>query len=337
MTPWHESHYSRWFAVARADKVGQKPLSITVLDKPIVLARLINGELLALEDRCPHRHVPLSAGCITTSGITCPYHGWTFANNGALTSIPGMPPDKILPSVHARAFAVQEHDGLIWLRPGNGEDMRLNLLTQALNQKSRRFLWQTSWQANVVDAMENFLDPMHTHSIHPGLVRNSKQRSNVMVKFSGAEEGFCVDYSEQIQQSGLLYRLFESKRILEHAHFAAPGTAQIEYRYAKGGRVRITLHFTPRSHALTDVFATLHVEDRWAPAWLVRAFVWPFLRRVGEQDAGVLKMQSENMRRFPGLRGASTELDIVRPYLERFWMGQGLPDTDEKRDIKMLL
>jgi phenylpropionate dioxygenase-like ring-hydroxylating dioxygenase large terminal subunit len=337
MKPWHESHYSRWFAVARAEQVGQKPMAITVMDKPIVLARMLSGELLALEDRCPHRQAPLSAGCIHASGITCPYHGWTFASDGALTSIPGMPSETILPAVRAHAFAAQEHDGLIWLRPGSGENTHLNSLTRALNEKSRRFLWQTRWQANVVDAMENFLDPMHTHSIHPGLVRNGNQRLKVTVKFSGAEEGFCVDYSEQVQQSGLLYRLFESKRTVERAHFAAPGTAQIEYRYAKGGRVRITLNFTPRSHELTDVFATLHVEDRWAPAWLVRIFVWPFLRRVGQQDADMLKLQSENMKRFPDYRGASTHLDIVRPYLERFWAGQGLPDANEQRDITMLL
>jgi phenylpropionate dioxygenase-like ring-hydroxylating dioxygenase large terminal subunit len=337
MKPWHSSHYSRWFAVARADQVAQKPLAITVLDKPIVLARMMSGELLALEDRCPHRHAPLSAGCVGVHGISCPYHGWTFASDGALRSIPGMPPDITLPAVRAHAFAVQEHDGLIWLRPGDGEDMCLNALVQALGEKSRRFLWQTCWQANVVDAMENFLDPMHTHSIHPGLVRNADQRSLLKVKFSGTSEGFCVDYSEQMQQSGLLYRLFESKRTVERAHFAAPGTAQIEYRYAKGGRVRITLNFTPRNHELTDVFATLHVEDRWAPAWVVRALVWPFLRKVGEQDADMLKLQSENMKRFPDYRGASTHLDIVRPYLERFWSGQGLPDANEQRDIRMML
>ena len=337
MKGWHALHYSRWFAVARSDRLGKKPIAVTVLDRPVVLARMENGELLALEDRCPHRQAPLSAGCVKANGIACPYHGWEFSADGALQSIPGMPPEKTLQSIRTPAYAVQEHDGLVWLRLSKDGDSRINTTARELTSQSRRFVWQTSWNANVLDAMENFLDPMHTHSIHPGLVRNVSRREKTTVIFQGTDEGFCVDYSRQTQQSGLLYRLFESKRTVERAHFAAPGTAQIEYRYAKGGVVRITLNFTPVTQDRTLVFATLHVEDRWAPAWAVRLFVWPFLRRVGEQDSQILKLQSENMKRFPAQRGASTNLDIVRASLERFWSGDGLPALDEYREIEMML
>jgi phenylpropionate dioxygenase-like ring-hydroxylating dioxygenase large terminal subunit len=338
MKAWHTSHYARWFAVARADKVKQTPMAIMVLDQPIVLARLASGELLALEDRCPHRHAPLSSGCLTSSGIRCPYHGWSFSRDGALQEIPGMPATLELPSVRAKSFAVQEHDGLIWLRPGDAEQAEdLPFLVKNLTPSTQRFLWQTRWDANIVDAMENFLDPMHTHSIHPGLVRNGAKRIPTRVEFTATKEGFCVDYSQQEQQSGLLFRLFESKRSVERAHFAMPGSAQIEYRYAKGGVVRITLHFTPCAQDKTDVFASLHVEDRWSPKWAVRMFVWPFLRRVGEQDQQMLRLQSENLKRFPNIRGASTQLDIVRASLEQFWMNGNMPAIGESRTIEMLL
>lgn len=337
MNAWHPSHYSRWFAVAQAHRLGRRPLAIMVLDQPIVLARLANGELIALEDRCPHRQAPLSAGRRTQTGIACPYHGWSFDSTGALQAIPGMPADQALPSVRVQAFSVLEHDGLIWLRPGADGEPAPAALVRALVPGSRRFLWQTCWQAHVVDAMENFLDPMHTHLIHPGLVRRNQQRFRTTVRFSGTAEGFSVDYSGQPQQTGWLYRLFESPRAVERAHFAAPGSAQIEYRYAKGGVVRITLHFTPRTHERTDVFATLHVEDRWAPAWAVRMLVWPFLRRVGEQDRRILQLQSDNLKRFPAHRGASTRLDIVRSALETFWCGGGLPGPDEHREVEIML
>lgn len=337
MKPWHPSLFSYWYAVARSNHVRRRPIAVTVLDQPIVLARLETGQLLALEDRCPHRQAPLSAGCPTSTGISCPYHGWEFGTDGALQAVPGMPPELPLPKVRARAFPVQEHDGLIWLRPADTGAAEPGELVKSSQPAHRRFLWQTRWQAHVVDAMENFLDPMHTHAIHPGLVRRGGERKRTTVRFSGTAEGFSVDYSGQAQQSGLLYRLFESQRTLERAHFAAPGTAQIEYRYAKGGIVRITLHFTPRSIEETDVFATLHVQGRWAPAWAVRLLVWPFLSRVGEQDRRILQLQSENMRRFPAQRGASTPLDTVRASLEQFWSGNGLPQADEIREIEMML
>ena len=337
MKTWHPSLFTYWYAVARSDHLRRRPLAITVLDQPIVLARLETGQLLALEDRCPHRQAPLSAGCRTSTGIACPYHGWAFGTDGALQAVPGMPPELPLPQVRARAFPVQEYDGLVWLRPADTGAPHPSELVKGSKPAHRRFLWQTHWQAHVVDATENFLDPMHTHAIHPGLVRRNGERRRTTVRFSGTAEGFSVDYSGQDQQSGLLYRLFESKRTLERAHFAVPGSAQIEYRYARGGIVRITLHFTPRTAEDTDVFATLHVEGRWAPACAVRLLVWPFLRRVSEQDRRILQLQSENQKRFPMQRGASTRLDIVRASLEQFWSGKGLPQTDELREIEIML
>lgn len=337
MKLWHPSLFTYWYAVMRTDQLRHRPIAVTVLDQPIVLARLKTGQLLALEDRCPHRQAPLSAGCRTSAGIACPYHGWAFGNDGALQAVPGMPPELPLPRVRARAFPVCEHDGLIWLRPADIGTAGPSELVNSSQPAHRRFLWQTRWQAHVMDAMENFLDPMHTHAIHPGLVRRDGERKRTTVRFSGTVEGFSVDYSGQDRQSGLLYRLFESQRTLERAHFAAPGSAQIEYRYARGGVVRITLHFTPRTTADTDVFATLHVEGRWAPAWAVRLLVWPFLRQVGEQDRRILQLQSENLRRFPMQRGASTQLDVVRASLEQFWSGNGLPQADEVREIEIML
>lgn len=337
MTTWHPSHYARWFPALCAAQLRRSPVAVTVLDRPVALVRGADGQLFALEDRCPHRHAPLSAGTATDSGIACPYHGWRFDSQGRLCEIPGMPPECALPQVRVRSIAVREHDGLIWLRLDGRDEGDLPRMLAENSPGSRRFLWQTSWQANVVDAIENFLDPLHTHWIHPGLVRSGAARQAMTARMQSSEIGFVVSYLDQPQQSGLLYRLFESPRESERAIFNAPGSAQIEYRYVNGGIVRITLHFTPESVARTAVFATLHVENRWAPAWLVRRLVWPFLKRVNDQDARMLAMQSDNLRRFPGVRGASTQLDLVRPWIESFWATGEAPDDRSVREVRIFL
>jgi len=337
VSSWHPALASHWYAVAHSHRVRDKPVAVTLLDRHLVLARLRDGNLFALEDRCPHRQAPLSHGCISGSGIRCPYHGWTFGADGRLQELPGLAPGASAPGVRVPPFAVQEIDGLVWLRPGGEGASTPNRLVREIAPGTRRFLWQDRWQANIVDAMENFLDALHTHSVHPGLVRAGDGRCPAQARFESAPGGFRVEYPGQQTRSGWLDRLFESKRTLERVHFAAPGSTQIEYRYANGSVVRISLHFTPRGATLTDVFATLHVEGRWAPAWAVRLFVWPFLRRVGRQDADMLRLQSENMARFPGQRHASTSLDIVRPALERFWTTGELPAPGEARDIQLML
>lgn len=337
MTHWHPLLLTHWYAVARSDEVRSTPVAVTLLDTHVALARTGTGTLIALEDRCPHRHAPLSAGCVNGERLACPYHGWSFDAEGRLCEVPGLPSDASLPTIRVRRFATCELDGFIWLRPGATGAEHPHAMIRATDPDTRRFLWRTRWSANVVDAMENFLDPLHTHFIHAGLVRRDAARVTATACFRPSGEGFSVDYQGMPSQSGLLYRLFESERTVERAHFAAPGSARLEYAYANGSRVLIDLHFTPRTAEETDVFITLHVEGRWAPAWAVRLLAWPFLKRVNDQDMAMLRLQAGNRRRFGERKGASTTLDIVRGTLEHFWTHGVLPPAATARDVPMML
>lgn len=329
MTTWHPSMTKRWFVAARADKIRRKPLAVTVLGRPLVLARL-DAAIVAMEDRCPHRQVPLSAGRVTPAGIECAYHGWAFGADGRCKAVPGLAPGHCLPNVGARTIAVRELDGMVWVRLApEGDAAPPDMVAQFL-PGSRKFLNQLRWRGSIVDVIENFLDPLHTHTVHPGLVRKPHApRKAVRVNLDITREGFVVHYRDQPAQSGVLFRLFESPRVSEKLHFAGAGSAQIEYVYANGSVVRITLHFTPESPDYTHVFTTMHVENRWAPRWAVRWLVYPFLWKVARQDARMLGLQALNQARFPGKRGVSTPLDIVRKNLEKIWeQGEQLTKAD---------
>lgn len=319
MTTWHPSILGRWFVAARADRVKHRPVAVTVLGRPLVLARL-NGAIVAMEDRCPHRQSPLSMGRITPDGIACPYHGWVFGADGRCTAVPGMAPGECLPGVGARTVAVCELDGMVWVRLAPEGDAAPPAMVAGYAPGSRKFLGQLRWRGDIVDVIENFLDPLHTHTVHPGLVRTpGAARRAMQVRLDVTPSGFVVDYKGQPDQSGLLFRLFESPRVSERLHFAGAGSAQIEYVYANGSIIRITLHFTPETAEYVHVFTTMHIESRWAPRWAVRWLVYPFLRNVARQDAHILALQAENQARFPGKRGVSTRLDIVRHNLEKIW------------------
>lgn len=57
--------------------------------EPILMTRDKSGQINLLHNRCPHRG---NRVCMTEKGnarsFTCPYHGWTFANDGALRGYP---------------------------------------------------------------------------------------------------------------------------------------------------------------------------------------------------------------------------------------------------------
>ena len=336
MSDWPEHIEQNWFAIARSSAVTNRPARLVLFGRRWAIARASDGHVLALEDRCPHRHAPLSAGRMTGEGLQCPYHGWTFSRSGTCVGIPGWCGDP-LPEVRIPTMTLVEHDGLVWGAARPVADSKLPRIVRSLESAHRRFLWQTQWGAPVLEALENFLDPLHTHLIHPGLVRRHSRRVAVTATLSRVEDGFTMDYQSGSTQSGLLYRLFESPRTAERAHFCGPGVAQIEYRYANDSAVWITLCFTPETSDTTHVFATFHVMGRWAPAWAVRLFVWPFLRRVAYQDKRILELQTDTVSSFSAQRPVITELDITRPYLEEWWRLSARKELPEMRSAQIML
>jgi phenylpropionate dioxygenase-like ring-hydroxylating dioxygenase large terminal subunit len=345
MTAWNPALYRSWFVVAQSRRLKAKPLSITLLDQPLVIARLQSGQLLALDDCCPHRHAPLSMGCVTAEGLQCRYHGWTFGADGHCTSLPGLTPQASKPMARVRAVRVMEHDGLIWVKPdatsspSGARPPDLPAFVSRLPAGTCRLRWSTTWNARAIDALENFLDPLHTHFVHPGLVRRDGARRIVTATVTRQAGVLQVDYDGQQKQDGWLYRLFESPRELERAHFAAAaaGSAQLEYRYEDGSALYFTLHFSPISESLTQVHGTLHVENRWAPRWAVWMLAWPFLRHVAQQDQEIVEAQATNSARFRRAAGISTELDLVRPSLDEVWSQQSRPLDDGRHSVQILL
>jgi phenylpropionate dioxygenase-like ring-hydroxylating dioxygenase large terminal subunit len=342
MNTWSPALQPSWFVVARSRDLGALPLAITLLDRPVVVARLSTGELAALDDCCPHRQAPLSAGRMTPEGLQCAYHGWTFGADGRCTSLPGLARPACAPPFRVAAMQVFEHDGLVWVSPAAqgpaGPDV-LPAFVRQLPAGSHRFTWSTTWNARTLDALENFLDPLHTHFIHPGLVRRDGNRQAVTATVTRSHGNMQIDYSGQQAQNGLLFRVFESRRDVERAHFstAAAGSAQLEYRYANGSALYFTLHFSPQSENRTRVHGTLHVEGRWAPAWAVRLFAWPFLRHVARQDQRIVEAQCDNRLRFRRGGSVSTDLDLARAGLDDVWSPTGRASSEGTRTVTIML
>lgn len=105
-----------WHPVALVDAVpDDAPLGVRLLGERWLVARL-DGELVAMRDRCPHRLVPLSAGRIVGNEIECAYHGYRFGANGGATCIPALPADvPIPPKACVDTALVTTKFGLVWL------------------------------------------------------------------------------------------------------------------------------------------------------------------------------------------------------------------------------
>ncbi len=157
-----------WYAAARSIDVGGAPVSVTLLGVAVVLYRAPNGDIVAAPDRCPHREAPLSLGRINAAGcLTCPYHGWSFGDDGRCVDVPSsaesVPPP---PRAHLKTFASTEKYGLVFLCIG-APTSELPVIPQDADPAFRRINTPVDvWQTSATRMTDNFLDIAHFPWVH---------------------------------------------------------------------------------------------------------------------------------------------------------------------------
>jgi phenylpropionate dioxygenase-like ring-hydroxylating dioxygenase large terminal subunit len=187
-----------WYAVAWGTEIGQKPFARTICSEPVVFFRTEGGTLVALEDRCCHRRLPLSMGKVLGDTIQCAYHGFTFDASGRCVKVPGQ--DLIPPSARVRSFPVAERYGLAWVFLGD--------CSQANPDSIPDYHWITDphWgakgayfhvKAGYQLILENLLDLTHLAFVHATTIGNAAVVDAAKVEFlRGAD---TVDVRRTIQ------------------------------------------------------------------------------------------------------------------------------------------
>lgn len=107
-----------WYIAAWASEIADDALlSRTLLGTPVIMYRTRDGEAVVMEDRCCHRHAPLSKGRLEGSDIRCMYHGLKFAPSGQCIEIPGE--TKVPPQMKVPTYPIVEKDKLLWIWLGD--------------------------------------------------------------------------------------------------------------------------------------------------------------------------------------------------------------------------
>ncbi len=118
-----EQRANAWWPVAlRENLTSNKPLGVSCAGHEITLFRDSSGAARAVEDRCPHRRVPLSLGKVIDGRIRCAYHGWTFdGSSGACSAIPNLRSDeRVPPRYGVRVHETREIEGFVMVWVGDG-------------------------------------------------------------------------------------------------------------------------------------------------------------------------------------------------------------------------
>src|SRR5512135_1747114 len=108
-----------WHVVAYAPDLKEgKPMAARLLEEDIVLWR-VGEKIHAWRDLCLHRGTRLSLGQVEAETLICPYHGWTYNEEGQCVRFPAHP-DQVPPvKARVKVYQAQEKYNWIWVTPGN--------------------------------------------------------------------------------------------------------------------------------------------------------------------------------------------------------------------------
>jgi len=173
-----------WYVAGWSSEFRNDLRTVKILDENIVMYRNSKGTVVALEDRCPHRSLPLSMGKLLGDNIQCGYHGITFNCEGSCVRIPGQ--KKIQKNLKVSTFPIYERHDIVWIWIGE----------KSLAKKSEIFdmpqFTESCWEAhqgeaihlnsNYINVAENLVDPAHVSFVHPTTLGNSASE-DVPVEF----------------------------------------------------------------------------------------------------------------------------------------------------------
>ncbi len=164
-----------WYPAVQARKVGKKrPVAIRLLGENLVFFRSREGEVVALQDLCPHRGGRLSQGaCHFPGTVTCPYHAWTFDSEGKCVAALVEGPESRIPSMDIRVpiKAVRVFRGIVWVWIGKGapvpleEDVPEEFLDPSVLIFTEVREWPVNWRPLIENAIDGHAPYVHRDSL----------------------------------------------------------------------------------------------------------------------------------------------------------------------------
>ena len=184
---------NHWYVAASGKDIVSKPLGRVLLGEPIVFYRTSDGRIVALEDRCVHRHLPLSMGKLVGDELQCHYHGLRYDRTGACVRVPGQ--DTIPPAAKVKAYPVVERHSWVWIWMGDPALADPAQITDFHYLDSPDWGARTSYlhvKANWQLIVDNLLDLTHLAFVHETTIGNSALVDNAAVKVTRAPGNVVV-------------------------------------------------------------------------------------------------------------------------------------------------
>ena len=160
-----------WYPGVWSKKVGRKPVNLKMLGDELVLFRGKDGNVVALNEWCPHRGARLSRGfCEFKGTVTCPYHGYTFDETGkCVAGLIETEDSPMVGKMRSRKYPTAEWRGIVFIWMGQTEpvpleeDLPWEFKDSTLND--RRYTRVKDWEVNWTEPVNQGVD-YHEFYLH---------------------------------------------------------------------------------------------------------------------------------------------------------------------------
>ena len=157
-----------WYVAGWASEFGDELRRVLILEENLLMFRATTGQVIALEDRCPHRQLPLSMGKRIGDEVQCGYHGMNFDCTGKCGRVPGqagVPAQAVVES-----YQIHEKHGIVWVWMGDQEKADPNDVFDMAELQDPQWCAhqgdQLYLKSNYLNVAENLVDPAHVSFVH---------------------------------------------------------------------------------------------------------------------------------------------------------------------------
>ena len=284
-----------WYVAAWDHEVTADLAQIRVLGEKICIFRNTAGEVIALEDACPHRKMPLSMGRLKGDQVECGYHGLTFDCAGKCVWAPGT--GRIPSDANVRAYPCHEKYGLVWIWMGNA----------AMADRSEIFEiehWgDPAWGLNRGAAMElqcnyllmcdNLLDPTHVAWVHQSSFAQAAAKDTPL-RVSKTDDGIIVHrWMMDVEPAPFYKKVIAFKGNcdrLQHYEVRYPSHALIRAVFTPAGTGG------PDGPLHKDTFIMDSLNFMTPTSETETRYYWFQLRNIRPDDEALSKMMSEDVQ-----------------------------------------
>ena len=166
-----------WYPATLAGRVGRSnPAQVKMLGEDLCLFRGKHGQIVAIQDICPHRGARLSEGdCHYKGTVACPYHGWVYDEQGKNVAVLSEGPESGVcgkPGTEAKVYPTRTLKGVVFVWIGDDEpapieeDVPEEFFDKGAHIVANdRIVWKTNWEVGLENSMDSHVGYLHRDNL----------------------------------------------------------------------------------------------------------------------------------------------------------------------------